>query len=189
MVRLVPNFILLLGCVAYGFAPVPQRFRTVALPNLSAQGFGKQEPKKAPSPGTIKREAESQRYDEIAATGGQEYRIYIRQFGSDDSSWLPCGSIAVPRNSQVSNAIKANVDALKTSIVRTYPKLKGNEDEFEFGFNLKIYPDDPIEVANLGAPLPTAGFSFGNWLSTLLSPVDTSGVPPPPIPEDPKEKN
>lgn len=149
------------------------------------KGFGKEEvAKKIPSAASLERQKAVARYDDIAATGGQEYKIFIRQFGSDDDSWLPCGSIAVPRNAQVSNAIQANLENLKASIVRTYPKLSGQEDEFEFGFNLKIYPDDPIEVANLNARAPSQGFSVGNWISTLLSPVDASGVAPPPIPED-----
>lgn len=109
--------------------------------------------------------------------------IFVRQFGSDDQSWLPCGSVAVPRAAQVSNAIFANVEALVSSIVRAYPKLKGYETEFEYGFNLKIYPDDPIEVArNDNKPKP--GISIGNWISNLLSPIDASKIPPPPIKDD-----
>ena len=126
----------------------------------------------------MKREQESSKYDEIAASGGQEYLIYVRQFGSDDKSWLPCGSIAVPRNAQVSDAVFANESGLKAGIVRTYPKLRGYENEFEFGFNLKVYPDDPIEVASKTSP-KSSGPSIGNWISNLLSPVDASQAVPP----------
>lgn len=115
--------------------------------NMAPKGFGKQEAN-APKPkseGAQKRESEASKYDEIAGTGGQEYSVFVRQFGSDDQSWFPCGSIAVPRGAQVSDAIFANEEALKSSIVRTYPKLKGSEGEFEFGYNLKVYPDDPGE--------------------------------------------
>jgi Family of unknown function (DUF6523) len=116
----------------------------------------------------------------LVASAAFNTDIFVRQFGSDDKSWLPCGSIAVPRAAQVSNAIFANVDALVSSITRAYPKLKGYETEFEYGFNLKIYPDDPIEVArNDNKPKP--GISIGNWISNLLSPIDASKVPPPPI--------
>jgi Family of unknown function (DUF6523) len=166
--------------------------RTLQETKLFVKGFGKPkepesvEPKKPPSAASVERKQAVARYDEIAALGGQEYKIYVRQFGGANDSWLPVGSIAVPRTAQVSNAIKANLDNLKVSIVFTYPKLKGQEGEFEFGYNLKIYPDDPVEVANLNKALPTQGFSIGNWISTLLSPVDASGVPPPPIPEDKK---
>ena len=159
-------------------------FKTVSSPVLSssssslsmAKGFGAApEPKREKSQGQIKRESESSKYDEIASSGGQQYNIFVRQFGSDDSSWLPTGSIAVPRGAQVADAIFANEDGLKSAIVRTYPKLKGFENEFEFGFNLKVYPDDPVEVA-MKSSVKKEGMSVGNWISNLLSPVDASDV-------------
>ena len=144
-----------------------------------SKGFGKQTTptKREVSEGAKKRAAESSKYDEISSTGGQEYSIFLRQFGSGDSSWLPCGAIAVPRGGQVSDAIFANEADLKKAIVRTYPKLKGSEDEFEFGFNLKVYPDDPVEVAVKGGG-KSSGPSVGNWISNVLSPVDNSQVKP-----------
>lgn len=162
---------------ASAFLPVSTRRVSVVDLNMS-KGFGAKQEKKEKSETQMKREKDSSRYDEIAATGGQEYNIFVRQFGSDDKSWLPCGSIAVPRAAQVSDAIFANEEMLKSSITRTYPKLKGSEQEFEFGYNLKVYPDDPIEVATKNAPRPD-GFSIGNWLSNLLSPIDASKATPP----------
>jgi Family of unknown function (DUF6523) len=132
--------------------------------------------------GAQKRDEGSKKYDEIAALGGQEYRIFVRQFGSSDQSWLPCGLIAVPRGAQVSAAIYGNVMELQKAIVRTYPKLKDMEIEFEYGYNLKIYPDDPIEVAKNTGPTNDNIFTFGGWMKSLLSPMDTSKVPPPPTP-------
>ena len=149
---------------------------------LYAKGFGAPPPEpRAKSAGQIDREQKASKYEEIAATGGQEYRIFVRQFGSDDKSWLPVGSIAVPRAAQVSDAVFANEEGLRTAIVRTYPKLKGMEMEFEYGFNLKIYPDDPIKVAMKGQVGKTSGPSLGTWISNLLSPVDASGVARPPV--------
>jgi hypothetical protein len=154
---------------------------TNSSPMAMSKGFGSKEPekKREKSEGQSKRESESKRYEEIASSGGQEYSIYVRQFGSDDKSWFPCGAVSVPRGAQVADAIFANVEALKTAIVRLYPRLKGYEEEFEFGSNLKIYPDDPIDVAVKRGPRPQ-GISIGNWINTLLSPVDTSSVKPPP---------
>ena len=129
--------------------------------------------KREKSEGQKQREAANKKYDDIASSGGQEYNIFVRQFGSDDQSWLPCGSIAVPRTLQVSQAIFENEAALQSAIVRQFPKLKGSELEFEYGYNLKIYPDDPVEVAKKMKPKDT-GMSFGNWVSTLLSPIDAS---------------
>ena len=139
------------------------------------KGFGEKPAPRVTSEGQKKREAESSKYDEIANEGGQQYNIFVRQFGGEDNSWLPTGSIAVPRGAQVADAIFANESNLKTAIVRTYPKLNGNEEEFEFGFNLKIYPDDPVEVARKGGA-KSDGPSLGNWISNLLSPVDASQV-------------
>ena len=91
-----------------------------------AKGFGTPPPEpRQKSDGEVDREQKASKYDDIAATGGQEYRIFVRQFGSDDKSWLPVGSIAVPRGSQVSDAVFANTEGLSTSIVRAYPNLKG----------------------------------------------------------------
>ena len=158
-------------------SPVSSSSSSSSSSSLSmAKGFGAApEPKREKSQGQIKRESESSKYDEIASTGGQQYNIFVRQFGSDDSSWLPTGSIAVPRGEQVADAIFANEDGLKSAIVRTYPKLKGFENEFEFGFNLKVYPDDPVEVA-MKSSGKKEGMSVGNWISNLLSPVDASDV-------------
>ena len=144
-----------------------------------ATGFDKnaKPAKREKSAGQLEREKMGNKYDEIASAGGQEYSIFVRQFGGEDESWLPCGSIAVPRGAQVSDAIFANVEPLKTAIVRTFPKLKGFEQEFEYGYQLKIYPDEPVTVA--AKQMNTAGPSIGNWISNVLSPVDTSKTAPP----------
>jgi len=159
------------------FAPIVHRspFAVKYSQLNAAKGFGTKEepPSREKSDAEKKRDAESSRYDDISTKGGQEYNIFVRKFGGDDTSWFPCGSIAVPRGAQVSDAIYSNIDNLKTAIVRTYPKLKGEETDFEFGFNLKIYPDDPVEVAMKNDP-KSSGPSVGNWISNLLSPVDTS---------------
>jgi len=140
-----------------------------------AKGFGKEErPQKVTSEGQVKREQAGKQYDKITSSGGQEYAVFVRQFGGDDKSWLPCGFIAVNRGEQVSNAIFGNEEALKAAIVKTYPKLKGFEAEFEYGFNLKIYPDEDVEVAV--KKTDSTGPSLGNWMSNLLSPIDASNV-------------
>jgi len=168
----------------YAFVPATTKSITsVANTHLYAKGFGAPAPEpRQKSQGQADREQKASKYDEIAATGGQEYRIFVRQFGSDDKSWLPTGSIAVPRGAQVSDAIFANEEGLRSAIVRAYPKLKGMELEFEYGYNLKIYPDDPIEVAMKGQG-KSSGPSIGNWISNLLSPVDASGVAQPVVEE------
>jgi hypothetical protein len=179
--------VVLVTALAFGFASAFSptfltSSRTRAHPLLAKKGFGSEPEKKVKSEGQIKREKERSKYDEIAQAGGQQYNIFVRQFGSDDKSWLPCGSIAVPRGAQVSDAIFANVSGLKSAITRTYPKLSGFENEFEYGFNLKIYPDDPIEVAV--KVKREEGISIGNWISNLLSPIDASKVASPYTPDE-----
>jgi len=170
------------SCGVNAFVPTPTGVtftrQITSLP--MAKGFADKPEKREKSQGQIDREAKSAKYDDVAASGGQEYRIFVRQFGSDDESWLPTGSIAVPRGAQVSDAIFANEQGLQQAIVRAYPKLSGYELEFEYGYNLKIYPDDPVEVAMKGGA-KSAGPSIGNWISNVLSPVDASAVPPPPV--------
>jgi hypothetical protein len=79
------------------------------------------------SEGQVELEKKSNQYDTVAASGGQEYSIFVRQFGGEDESWLPSGSITVPRGTQVSDAIFGNEEPLKAAIVRTFPKLGGFE--------------------------------------------------------------
>jgi len=170
-------------CDAFGAAPFLARNPRFSI-SMAAKGFASESelPKKREkSPAQKDREEKSSKYDEISKAGGQEYRIFVRQFGSGDTSWLPSGTIAVPREAQVSDAIFANEEGLKQSIVRMFPKLRGQESEFEFGYNLKVYPDDPVEVAVKSGP-KSSGPSIVNWINNVLSPVDTSGVqqqPPP----------
>lgn len=193
MVKTTPLILLSISAsTAHAFAPsrIPKTnqlpmIRTssnnvVSKSELSmSKGFGP--PKETPrekSSGQKKREEQSSKYDEIANSGGQQYNVFVRQFGSDDKSWFPCGSIAVPRGAQVSDAIFANEQGLKEAIVRMYPKLRGFEEEFEFGYNLKIYMDDPVEVATkrAGGVAKSDGPSLGNWISNVLSPIDASQV-------------
>ena len=66
--------------------------------------------------------------------------------------------------------------------MRTYPCFIPLLSYEQYGYNLKIYPDDPVEVAvNDGGK--SEGPSIGNWISNLLSPVDNSAVAPPPVQE------
>ena len=59
---------------------------------LKAKGFGPDKPApRAKSDGQVKREGEASKYDELSSTGGQEYNIFVRQFGGEDTSWLPAG--------------------------------------------------------------------------------------------------
>jgi hypothetical protein len=95
--------------VSHTFAP---RFQTTI--RADKKGFGPAKPEtRQKSSKQIQREQGAAKYDEISKQGGQEYNVFVRQFGSDSKSWLPCGSVAVPRGSQVTDAIYANESGLK----------------------------------------------------------------------------
>jgi len=85
--------------------------------HLSAEkkGFGPTKPvePRVKSEKQIQREQGAAKYDEISKKGGQEYNVFVRQFGTDSKSWLPCGSVAVPRGAQVADAIYANEKGLQ----------------------------------------------------------------------------
>jgi len=50
--------------------------------DMAPKGFGEKKEKRQKSDGEADREKKSNKYDEISATGGQEYNIFVRQFGS-----------------------------------------------------------------------------------------------------------
>eukprot|EP00549_Striatella_unipunctata_P025540 CAMPEP_0118702962 /NCGR_PEP_ID=MMETSP0800-20121206/18239_1 /TAXON_ID=210618 ORGANISM="Striatella unipunctata, Strain CCMP2910" /NCGR_SAMPLE_ID=MMETSP0800 /ASSEMBLY_ACC=CAM_ASM_000638 /LENGTH=154 /DNA_ID=CAMNT_0006604335 /DNA_START=158 /DNA_END=622 /DNA_ORIENTATION=+ len=135
-----------------------------------------QQKKKAASPMELEQQAQANKYSKIASSGGQEYSIFVRLFGQEEEQWLPCGSVAVPRGKQVSDAIFANRENMEIAIVRSFPQLDGLEREFEYGYQLSIFPDDPIEIANKRKNANDDGFSIGGWISNLLSPIDDSNV-------------
>ena len=148
--------------------------------SLVSAGFSKGEDKaeKPMTAGAQERKKLADKYDDLTAAGGQEYRVFVRQFGETDAeAWFPCGAVVVPRGAQVADAIYANEERLKESITRQFKNLKGKEQEMEFGFNLKVYPDDPVEVAVKDNTNRVDKLNPLNWLSTLLSPVDTSKSP------------
>ncbi len=180
MKSVILSIILLVSCSNSYMHPTPfQRSKlSPSKTSLFAKGFGASPPTPRPkSAGQERRESEASRYDDISSSGGQEYNIFCREFGSSETSWLPCGSIAVPRGEQVAKAIYSNEDGVKAGVLRLFPMFKGKEDEIEFGFNLKVYPDDPIEMAvKPGGEMKGGLGGIGKWIGEVLNPVDTSGV-------------
>lgn len=130
-------------------------------------GFGKSKtsPKKVPSKGAAQRNAAAKQYDEMKSSGMPEYEIYIRVVGKNQ--WMPVGAIAVKRSSQVHDAIYANEKALLEGAFYRLPALKKNQAnlEFEYGYRLKEYKDDPIELAVRPAP------KIGNAVKHLVDDV------------------
>lgn len=115
------------------------------------KGFG--QPKsvqKAPSEGAKKRAEAAKQMDEMKAKGLPEYEVYVRV--KDKKVWYPVGAIAVQRSSQVSAAIYANESSLLQGAFRVFPILKKQAQNLEYGYRLKEFKDEPIQVAVQPAP-------------------------------------
>ena len=108
-------------------------------------GFGKPQPQPKPSKRSVQRAKASQQYDQMKADGLPEFEVYIRIQGK--KNWYPVGVIAVKRSNQIHQAIFANQDDLLQGAFRIYPILKKNQQQLEYGYRLKEYKDEPIQLA------------------------------------------
>jgi Family of unknown function (DUF6523) len=113
-------------------------------------GFGKpnaQKTQKSVSEGAKKRATAAQRYDEMKGQG-VEYEVFLRPVGQ--TQWVPLGGgFMVPRSDQIDRAIYANEADLRQAALRRIPGLKKNRAnlELEYGYRLKEYKDEPIQLA------------------------------------------
>ena len=122
------------------------------------EGFGKPKekaPAKPPSKEAKKRAEAAQRYDKYKTDQMPEYEIYIRI--QDKKNWFPVGAIAVKRSSQINAAIFANEDELLKGAFHIFPILKKNQGNLEYGYRLKEFKTDPIELAIPPAKTPLSG--------------------------------
>ena len=121
----------------------------VTKPTGFAQGSG-QSKKKKKEPN--KREEAANKYDEMKGKGLPEFNIFIRINGKE---WVPAGSMAVERSSQISQAIFQQEAELLKGAIRLYPILRQYKDNLEYGYRLKEFPDEEVTLAVL--PQPTVG--------------------------------
>jgi hypothetical protein len=77
--------------------------------------------------------------------GMPEYEVYLRIQGK--KQWFPVGAIAVHRSNQIHEAIYANEESLLQGAFRLFPVLKKNQNSLEYGYRLKEYKDEPIQLA------------------------------------------
>jgi Family of unknown function (DUF6523) len=129
-------------------------------------GFGKpkeKSPPKPPSKGAVQRAEASRLYDKYKGDGMPEYEIYIRV--QDKKNWFPVGAISVKRSSQIHNAIFANEEELLKGAFHIFPVLKKNQGQLEYGYRLKEFKDDPIELAV--RPAQSAGGGIQGALAGL----------------------
>ena len=113
---------------------------------MTTRGFGKVEtPKKSVSKQTAKRQEASKQYDKMKTEGVPEFNIYMRIQGK--KQWYPVGSIAVKRSSQINMAIYDSEKDLREGAFRLFPILRKNQANLEYGYRVKEYNDEPIQVA------------------------------------------
>lgn len=132
------------------------------------KGFGQpKQVQKAPSPATQKRVAAAQQMDEMKAKGLPEFEVFIRI--KNNKVWYPVGAIAVKRSNQINAAIFANEDSLLQGAFRIFPILKKNAQNLEYGYRLKEFKDEPIQLAI--APAPGVAGAFQAIISNLTDSV------------------
>lgn len=107
-------------------------------------GFGKPQTQPKSKRSTKRAEAAKQ-YDQMKADGVPEFEIYLRIRGK--KNWYPVGVIAVKRSSQINQAIFGSQDDLLQGAFRLYPVLRKHQQQLEYGYRLKEYKDEPIQVA------------------------------------------
>ena len=109
------------------------------------KGFGEKPPEKKESARTKQRKRASEQYDKMKTDGVPEYEVYMRAMGT--KQWFPVGAIAVRRSSQISRAIYHSEADLLQGAFRAFPVLKKNQGNLEYGYRLKEFKDDDIQVA------------------------------------------
>ncbi len=118
-------------------------------------GFGKTQPKPQPSKRASERAEAAQQYEKMKTDGLPDYEVYIRIRGK--KNWFPVGVIAVKRSSQINQAVFSNQADLTQAAFRLYPMLRKNQSQLEFGYRLKEFKDDEIQVAVQPQPGLQAG--------------------------------
>jgi hypothetical protein len=111
-------------------------------PNL---GFGKPQAQPKPSKRSTERTKAAKQLDTMRADGVPEFEIYVRV--RDKKPWYPVGAIAVKRSSRINDAIYANQEELLQGAFRLYPVLRKNQSNLEYGYRLKEFKDEPIQLA------------------------------------------
>ena len=109
-------------------------------------GFGNVQPKKqAAKKNKAKRAAASRQYDEMKKSGMPEFNIFVRVEGQ--KNWFPVGSMTVNRSSQINKAVFDQQEELLKGAFRLFPKLRKHQNRLEYGYRLKEFTDEPIELA------------------------------------------
>jgi Family of unknown function (DUF6523) len=109
-------------------------------------GFGKVKAKKQPSKSAAQRKEAAKQFDQMKADGLPEFNIFIRI--KDQKAWFPAGSLAVNRSNLINHAIYEKEADLLQGAFRLFPILKKNQQNLEYGYRLKQFPDEEIQLAS-----------------------------------------
>lgn len=164
--------LLLCATMAAGFvAQHGSPRRVLVLSQAAKKGFAAPKPERPKSAGKQEKERAAAAYDAAKASGVPEYRVYVKPKDTPDG-WLAVGCVTVPRAEPVDRAIFANLEALQNAAFRAHPQLRSyaNEDALDYGYNLAVFPDDPVRLAKQpqSSTNPVAG-----WIKDLTNPVNT----------------
>lgn len=120
-------------------------------------GFGKTQPQSQAkvSKRSQERAKASQELDRMRADGIPEFEVYIRIQGK--KGWYPVGAIAVKRSSQIDEAIFGSQADLLQGAFRLHPVLRKHQQQLEYGYRLKEFKDEPIQLAVPPQPGVTNG--------------------------------
>ncbi len=134
-----------------------------------ATGFGKAPEKPKVSKRAKERAKAAEQMDQMRSDGLPEYEVYIRI--KDKKQWYPVGAMAVKSSRQINRAIYDSQDDLLQGAFRIYPVLRKNKDRLEYGYRLKEYGDEDIQVAVKPSLTPSGG--IGNVVGALGSSIGT----------------
>ena len=133
-------------------------------------GFGKAQPKPNVSKRAAARTEAVKRYDKLKADGIPDFEVYIRIQGK--KAWYPVGSIAVKRSDQINQAIFNSQDNLLQGAFRLFPVLRKHANQLEYGYRLKEFKDEPIQLAvapqSSGSGLRGAIAQIGDRVASLF---------------------
>jgi Family of unknown function (DUF6523) len=108
-------------------------------------GFGKSKSKQQPSKNAEKRGEAAKKYDKMKADGLPEFNIFIRI--KDQKTWFPAGSLAVNRSNLINRAIFEKEAELLQGAIRLFPILRKHQQNLEYGYRLKQFNDEEIQLA------------------------------------------
>ena len=70
-------------------------------------------------------------------------------------------------------AAQGNLESLKSATLAAYPGLKEEQDNLDFGYNLAVFPDDPVKLAKPEEAAATTN-PFLKFAKDLTNPMNAN---------------